>query len=217
MTETVEFQPIDALNAAMTGHGCDLLGPDGTATPLDVLQWAGAPDAADHALFLDQCKGPTLDVGCGAGRLAGALAGRGIEAMGIDISSEAIRMALERGVMAVHKNVFSEVPAEGHWQHALLADGNIGIGGDPVRLLQRIRQLLRPEGSVLVEVAAPGTGVLLENVRLRVGGRITGAFDWARVGADAIADVAATAGLPGCTLHRHGSRFMARLTRDGTS
>ena len=215
MTDTIDFAPLDALNAAMSGHDCDVVRADGTTIRLDVQQWIGAPDAADHALFLDRCTGPTLDVGCGAGRLAGALAARGGTALGIDVSPVAVRLAKERGATAVHGSIFDAVLEEGSWQYALLADGNVGIGGDPVRLLQRIRELMRPAGSVLVEVDAPGTGLAHERIRLRVRGQLTGAFAWSRVGADAIVDVAAAAGLHGCRLHSHGSRHVAELTRDG--
>lgn len=215
MTDTLDFAPVDALNAAMAGHACDVVRADGTASQLNVQQWTAAPDAADHALFLDLCSGPTLDVGCGAGRLAGALTARGATALGIDISLVAVRLAQERGAVAVHGNVFGDVPDEGHWQDALLADGNVGIGGDPVRLLQRIRQLMRPDGSVLVEVDAPGTGLVHESIRLRVLGQLTDAFIWSRVDAEAIVDVADAAGLHGFRLHRHGDRYMAQLTRDG--
>ncbi len=215
MTDTIDFAPLDALNAAMSGHDCDVVRADGTTIRLDVQQWIGAPDAADHALFLDRCTGPTLDVGCGAGRLAGALAARGGTALGIDVSPVAVRLAQERGATAVHGSIFDAVLDEGSWQYALLADGNVGIGGDPVRLLQRIRELMRPAGSVLVEVDAPGTGLAHERIRLRVRGQLTGAFAWSRVGADAIVDVAAAAGLHGCRLLSHGSRHVAELTRDG--
>ena len=54
------------------------------------------------------------------------------------------------------RDVFGPLPGEGRWDTALLADGNIGIGGDPVALLARVRELLAPEGRVVVDLAAPG-------------------------------------------------------------
>lgn len=215
MTETIELAPLDALNAAMAGHACDVVRADGTVTRLNVQQWTSAPDATDHALFLDHCMGPTLDVGCGAGRLTGAMTARGKQAVGIDISLAAVKLAQERGAVALHMSVFDDVPDEGRWQYALLADGNIGIGGDPVRLLQRIRQLMRPDGSALVEVDPPGMGLVHERVRLRIQGQLSGAFPWSQVDAEAIADVAGAAGFHGCRLHQHEGRYMATLTRDG--
>jgi hypothetical protein len=53
--------------------------------------------------------------------------------------------------------VFGPLPGTGRWRHILLADGNIGIGGDPARLLRRCRHLLAPDGRVHIEAAAPGT------------------------------------------------------------
>ena len=35
----------------------------------------------------------------------------------------------------VRRDLFGALPGEGTWSHVLLADGNIGIGGDPVTLL----------------------------------------------------------------------------------
>lgn len=217
MTDVTTLGPVEAMDAALAGHPCELIGADGGARPLNVGQWTGRPNDADHFLFLDRCSGPTLDVGCGAGRLVGALAAYGVEALGIDISSEAVRLAQERGAVAVVNDVFATVPKGGHWQYAMLADTNVGIGGHPVRLLRRIRQLVHPEGAMLIEVEAHGTGVVLEQVRLRVGGRVSAAFDWSRVGADAIEDIGAAAGLYGCELHRMGARYVAILTREGGS
>ena len=78
------------------------------------------------------------------------------------------------------------MPGEGRWDCALLADGNIGIGGDPGRLLHRLGRIVRPGGRVVVELDADGTDVVRHRWRLRVGGRFTPVFDWAVVGLDAI-------------------------------
>ena len=58
---------------------------------------------------------------------------------------------------AMVADVFDDVPREGRWGTALLADGNVGISGDPVHLLRRVRQLLQPGGRAVVEVSGPGT------------------------------------------------------------
>ena len=49
------------------------------------------------------------------------------------------------------------LPGHGRWRHLLLADGNVGIGGDPRRLLRRCRELLGPDGRLHAELAPPGT------------------------------------------------------------
>lgn len=211
MTDLMNMQPLTAWDAVLSGHDCEVIGSDGTAIPMDVRRWMGLSDAADHALLVDRCTGPTLDVGCGVGRVTQALAARGIRALGIDISPEAVRMARERGADAVRRNIFDEVPEEGSWQEAVLADGNIGIGGDPVRLLRRLRRLMRPDGAVIVEVDGPGTGVVHDIIRLRVAGRLTEAFAWTWVGVDAVDELAAEAGLAVGEIRRHDGRCVARL------
>ncbi|MEU8662357.1 class I SAM-dependent methyltransferase, partial [Actinoplanes philippinensis] len=109
---------------------------------------------AGDATLLERCTGPTLDVGCGPGRLTGALTEAGRPALGIDISAAAVRLARERGAVALQRDVFDPVPGTGRWRHLLLADGNIGIGGDPHRLLLRCGELLGPGGRLHAEVAS---------------------------------------------------------------
>jgi hypothetical protein len=65
-----------------------------------------------------------------------------------------VRQARRRGATAIHGDVFQPLPGEGLWRHILLADGNIGIGGDPDTLLARTRQLLAPGGTALIETVA---------------------------------------------------------------
>jgi len=50
----------------------------------------------------------------------------------------------------------------GRWAHVLLADGNVGIGGDVVALLRRCAELVRPGGTVVVEVERPGAGHVVQ-------------------------------------------------------
>jgi SAM-dependent methyltransferase len=125
----------------------------GRPTPLNVQRWCGNADAADLEL-LSRRHGPTLDVGCGAGRLLAALAGMGVPAVGVDIAAYAVSLAAETGQPVLHRSVFDRLPGEGGWGTVLLADGNIGIGGDPEMLLRRVSELLAPGGRALVEVAA---------------------------------------------------------------
>jgi glycosyltransferase A (GT-A) superfamily protein (DUF2064 family)/SAM-dependent methyltransferase len=126
----------------------------GVVFHLDVAKYTAAPDATDIAL-LDRCTGPTLDIGCGPGRLAAELARRGVPSLGVDVTPVALLIARAAGATALHRSVFDRLPGEGRWPHALLIDGNIGIGGDPAALLARIRDLLLPRGGqLLVETAA---------------------------------------------------------------
>ena len=63
---------------------------------LPVRDWNRDHLDGDQAL-LDRCQGPTLDVGCGPGRLSTALLGRGVPTLGIDISRQAVALARLRG------------------------------------------------------------------------------------------------------------------------
>lgn len=176
-------------------------------------QWASEPNRADVELFVEPCVGPTLDVGCGPGRLTAALIDRQIMAVGIDVAEDAVRLARERGAQAIRRDVFADVPGEQHWQHVLLADGNIGIGGDPAALLTRIQELLAPDGQIIVEVAEHGVGSYLELHRLQIGETISAPFPWAVVGMDAIVDVADKSGLYVAETRTSGTRHAVTLVR----
>jgi SAM-dependent methyltransferase len=208
---------VDAFDAAFVGQPCELVRSDGSVARLPVRRWAAEPDVADRRLLIDRCTGPTLDIGCGPGRLTAALGARGVLAMGIDVSGVAVLSTQARGAAALRRDVFGDVPAAGRWRHALLADGNIGIGADPVRLLRRLGQLLHPGGVAIVEVARPGVGIHREEIRLRIGDRVSAAFGWAWVGADAIGSLARAAGLRPTELVSHHDRWVAILTTATTT
>jgi len=166
---------------------------DGSARLLRAQQWLTAVPGDESLLRC--CAGPTLDVGAGPGRLTVALAERGVPALGIDITPYAVALARSAGALALQRDVFGSLPGAGRWSTVLLADGNIGIGGDPVALLRRARDLLAPDGRVVAEVSPPGSGSHREQVRLRTAGGPGPWFPWAWVAADEAAPVAGAAGL----------------------
>ncbi|MFD4992318.1 class I SAM-dependent methyltransferase [Cellulosimicrobium cellulans] len=185
----------------------------GTARPLDVRTWA-APATASDDVLLARCEAPVLDVGCGPGRLAAELARRGVPCLGIDVSRDAVRRARERGAVALRRAVEAALPGEGRWGTVLLADGNIGIGGDPGALLTRCRDLVRPDGSVLVETDPDPEVHDLSPVVLRAAdGRLSRPMPWARLGAHALRDVAASAGLTEVEEWTAGGRSVVVLRR----
>lgn len=181
-----------------------------TAGVLPVRDWRADRVAGDEHL-LARCTGPTLDVGCGPGRLAAALAGRGVPCLGIDLHPDAVALAVARGATAVVRDVFGAVPRPGAWQHLLLADGNIGIGGDPLRLLARCRSLLGQRGSLLVDLAPNGVGLRRGPVRLRLGGRCSGWFAWAWLDLASAARIAGAVGLTITDTWTAGGRRQAEL------
>ncbi len=185
------------------------LGDEPTALPVDL--WSRPADDADLR-FVDLCDGATLDIGCGPGRMTEALVARGHVALGIDVVDAAVDLTLMRGVSALRRDVFDRVPGEGRWHTALLADGNIGIGGDPATLLRRVRNLLTPGGRIVVELAGPGAGssegwAVLEGSIGR-----SRPFRWATLGTDHVGQVAAEAGLMVISVQPCGPRWAAVLT-----
>ena len=197
--------------SALDGEPTVVVGLGDAPMALPVHLWSRAADATDHAL-LGLCDGPTLDVGCGPGRLTEALTNRGHIALGIDVVGTAVTMTRERGVPALRRDVFDRLPGEGRWHTVLLADGNIGIGGDPVRLLQRARTLLAPGGRVVVELGGPGAAVVSCWAALQASDRRSRPFRWATLGVDDVGAVAVTAGYVEARVHPVGHRWAAVLT-----
>src|SRR5438874_160922 len=108
---------------------CDGAAACGSRVILDVERWR-VPRTGDDTV-VRRCSGPTLDVGCGPGRIAHAIAAAGVPALGIDISSRMVNEARARGAAALRRDIFDDLPGVGRWHHAVLLDGNIGIAADP--------------------------------------------------------------------------------------
>ncbi|WP_020499845.1 class I SAM-dependent methyltransferase [Sciscionella marina] len=200
--------------AALGGTMTVLQRCDGTSVPLPAHRWHADAEQHDRWL-LDRCAGATIDLGCGPGRLVRALVARGVHALGVDIAAGALAACTRNGAPVLRRDLFGPLPHEGAWSRVLLADGNIGIGGDPVALLRRTTMLLVDGGTILVELAGPGEHSWTGFARLTDGERGGPWFPWAVVGADSIAAVAAEAGLRVCELTHNLGRWFAELTADG--
>lgn len=160
---------------------------------LDVDRWRADVDVAEAAL-LRALPEPVLDIGCGPGRVVHALSAEGRVALGIDPAPAAVAEAARRGAPVLQRSVFGRLPCEGRWGTALLLDGNVGIGGDPVGLLRRVGELLRPDGLVVAELDRSG-GCRRLVVRLRVGADLGPRFPWATLDVEGWDTVAVAAGL----------------------
>lgn len=163
---------------------------DGRLVPLPVARWSGPVSAADESM-LARATGPVLDVGCGPGRLTAALHRRGVEVLGLELLAEVPVLARAAGAPLQVGDVFAPLPGE--WGTVLLADGNVGIGGDAARLLRRVAGLLAAGGRVLCELLpyedVPGP------VRLEGLGMTSSWFGWALPGRRTLPALADSAGL----------------------
>jgi SAM-dependent methyltransferase len=182
----------------------------GSHHELPVASWTGHASRSDRFL-LDHCHGSTVDLGCGPGRLAAELQARGRDVLGVDASPSALAAARRRGVPVFCGSLFDAVPGEGTWDTALLADGNIGIGGNPALLLARARELVHTNGRIVVDLARPGTGLRVHELHLRAGGLASTSFSWAVLGPDDLADIAAAARLQVVHVTHKGGRTVGVL------
>lgn len=198
---------------ALRGHPCAVVRVDDEPTHLPVGEWLAEASGSDRAL-LEHCEGPTIDVGCGPGRMTALLGELGHVALGVDVVPDAVRLARDRGAPAITRDVFDLLPGEGEWGTVLLADTNIGIGGDPAALLRRVRELLTPGGLVVVELAEPGAGLHSWWAVLECDSARSKPFRWSTVGTEVVPYLASDADLWVAEgAHSHGSRWCAVLQR----
>ena len=202
---------LDLYEAALDApDGLKVRFDDGSLSPLPVNRYVAVADPLDHDL-LAGLAGPVLDVGCGPGRHLHALASAGVFALGVDISPAAVALARRGGGRAVVADVFGRVPAAGRWANALLLDGNIGIGGEPQRLMARLGELVMPGGAILVEVEPPGQESTSRLARIEADEHVSGWFAWARVSAAEIGILARCVNLSAEAVWSCQNRWFARL------
>ncbi|MGN8051245.1 class I SAM-dependent methyltransferase [Curtobacterium sp. 22159] len=183
----------------------------GSAVTMDVGRWNAAADRVDRSL-LDNADGPVIDIGCGPGRMLVAARTLGIPALGVDVSAEAVAIARRSGGTALQGSVFDPVPDEGHWDTALVIDGNIGIGGDPAALLARCRDIVRVGGRIIVETHDDRTADRVYTARVvDAAGHQSAGFPWAEVGIDALLEHADGIGLVARQSWTAGGRTFCEL------
>src|SRR5258708_1721048 len=123
-----------------------------------------------------------------------------------DAPARAVALARRSGAPALRRDVFDPLPGTGRWHTVLLADGNVGLGGDPRRILRRAGELLRHGGRCVAEFDSAIHGIHTGWVRLE-SSRTTGPwFRWASVGIDCAAPLAADVGLAVAGGHPIGHR-----------
>lgn len=186
----------------------------GVRCPTDGCPGDGSGDAFDEVFdeaVTQMCIGPTIELGCGPGRLVARLIQRGIPALGIDRSATAVRLAGRGGAPALLGDVFEPLPAMGLWHTVLLVDGNVGLGGDPLRILGRAVELLARGGRCVAEFDVETIGICSHWVRLESAGEVGPWFRWASVGVDSAAALAAQVGLTLTSVSLISGRVIASL------
>lgn len=99
----------------------------------------------------------------------------------------------------------------GLWQTVLLVDGNVGLGGDPLRILGRAFELLARGGRCVAEFDAEMIGIRSRWVRLESAREVGPWFRWTSVGVDSAATLAAQVGLTLTGVRLIGGRVIASL------
>lgn len=101
---------------------------------------------------LQLSKGKILDVGCGAGSHGLYLQEKGFDVTAIDISANAIKACVLRGLKNAHVKNILEV--NGKFDTILLLMNGTGIFGtlnETSKYLQKLKSLLSPNGQILID------------------------------------------------------------------
>ncbi len=195
------------------GRNTAIVSAAGAVLSVAVDRWFDEPSPAEHAL-LRLAIGPVLDIGCGPGRHVLALASAGVPVLGIDISAAFLAVARRDGANVLRRSVFDDVPDAGEWRTALLLDGNLGLGADPVALLRRTRELLAPGGRILLEAQQPGSSSRSEDVHVLLDAKRGPLFTWGSVSIDRVPAIASESELTVVHSWSAEGRWFARLDCD---
>ena len=106
-------------------------------------------------------RGRVLDLGCGPGRHALYLQGKGHAVVGLDASPTQVALARIRGVEEVYLGDLRRIPdGLGRFDTVLLLGNNLGLAGDVPRMRRFLRDLrpqLRRGGRLIGHSRMPGT------------------------------------------------------------
>ena len=187
---------------------------------------------------IESVRGRTLDVGCGAGRVALHLQKNGIEVVGIDHSPLAIQTCRERGLSDVRAMPVTQISSNrlGVFDSITMIGNNFGLVGNPKRarwLLRRFCRMTTGHGRILAESTDPyatdGPLDLAYQERNRQQGRMSGQYrhrelyrnlkgpwyDWLFVSRDEMREVVAGTGWAVRKfIEPDGAQYVAVLEKD---
>jgi SAM-dependent methyltransferase len=106
-----------------------------------------------------ESRGRVLDVGCGAGRVALWLQGRGHEVVAIDISPLALEVSRARGMRDCRLMDVRDLDLpDGHFDTVVMFGNNFGIAGgipETRRMLDGLNRVTREDGIVIASTRDP--------------------------------------------------------------
>ena len=113
-----------------------------------------------HQVAMEYVRGRTLDVGCGAGRVALHLQSCGLEVVGIDTSPLALRTCQERGALDLRLLSITQVSVNrlGTFDSIVMLGNNFGLFRNrerAVRLLRRFHRMTTAGGRIIAESTDP--------------------------------------------------------------
>lgn len=168
--------------------------------------------------LISLARGKILDIGCATGYYIPPLEKKG-QVEGIDISEWAIRVAREKYKL---KNVYAadifNFKTSKQYDTITLLENNLGMGGSPkgtLKLLRIIKQLLKPNGQVLMiqrDIGKNYLPVILESEYK--GERDT--FKWCHFSMEYVKKMSKDVGFYFELIHRNKSKntfYLARLTK----
>ena len=210
--------PEEAYARALAGQPCAVVADDGTVTSLQSRRWLAEADDSDRRLFVEPCSGPTLDVGCGPGRLLVALQRRRVDG------------ARDRRLRRRRRPRPGTRRPRDPARRVRRRPRRGAVGARAARRRQhrhrwRPRAAARPGRRDCCDPAAgctsrstPATAAAAcrtQRVRLQVGGHSSTPFRWATVDDDAIGRLADLVGLRLLGVDRHAGRSVAVLAAVG--
>lgn len=187
----------------------------GRRVPLDLSTYF-APPTPVELLLLSRATGLVVDIGCGPGRHARLLQGRGLPVVGLDRSATALSVARRLGLRRTLQVDALRAPLPSGIGTSLLLDGNLGIAGcvpEAIRLLGRLADAAAPGGRLLVDGRSP---IGRRHHRLELRGEYLGAtgpwFDWLIVSLPGLVGLAAVSGWRLELALTRGRRYWAWFT-----
>lgn len=108
-----------------------------------------------------------LDVGCYDGFISEKIAKEGNDVIGLEISKEGVKSCNNRGIKCLEQNLEKKFPFKENTFDVVFAGEIIEHVFDTDKLLQEIKRVLKPEGSLVI--TTPNIAALTRRLRLLLG------------------------------------------------